>query len=717
MASNERIGGAPITNAEMRPLVQVVHDYQLEDLSAKGAFYTWTNKHEHGTKVYSRLDRMLFNVDWMDCFPDSYVHFLPEGLIDHCPSLIHFEGEIHRRGNPFKYFNMWSLAPDYDNIVRTGWHREWKGTLMFRVVQKLKSLKPDLKKLNKEQFGDIENLTHIAELALNQFQTMVVQDPLNEELCLSEKECATELTELRKARDQYLRQKTKCEWMEHGDDNTAYFHACTSKEVSSINQRVVRAGPILTKEHCDLLIAPITGEEVKNAMFGILGTKAPGPDGYSSQFFKDNWGIVGNDVIAVVQGAFQSGQLLKQCNNTIITLIPKVDLPENVLQFRPIAYYNTIYKCLSKVLCARLGQILPEVISASQSAFIKGRDIVGNILICQDLNKLYNRKTSSPRIMMKLDLQKAYDSLIKEIEVASGIKRGVVPFRYLGVNVSLKRLYVMDCNCLVEKVVDRIRSLGSRKLSYAGRVMLIKAVLQTLHSYWARIFILPKTVIGKIEAICRAYLWHGSDHKESSGLVSWENICQSKKHGGLGLKDLHVWNLATIGKYAWWIAQKEDHLWVRWVNAVYIKSTGWMEYKPRMGSSWAWRKICQVKDTIKDYLFTGDGLEKYSIQESYLKLKPDGMQVQSLQRKVKQRAILISSLTVYIVRSASYWLLTGVRSVYLRIRNLSILDGYVWRPEVLVTRVKRDVQSRLYHCDVRSKKTNVINWIEYLKKP
>ncbi|XP_074301502.1 uncharacterized protein LOC141632896 [Silene latifolia] len=120
MARNERIGGVPITNAEMRPLVQVVHDCQLEDLSAKGAFYTWTNKHEHETKVYSRLDRMLINVDWMDCFPDSYVHFLPEGLFDHCPSLIHFEGEIHRRGKPFKYFNMWSLEPDYDNIVRTG---------------------------------------------------------------------------------------------------------------------------------------------------------------------------------------------------------------------------------------------------------------------------------------------------------------------------------------------------------------------------------------------------------------------------------------------------------------------------------------------------------------------------------------------------------------------------------------------------------------------
>ncbi|XP_074300880.1 uncharacterized protein LOC141632216 [Silene latifolia] len=350
----------------------------------------------------------------------------------------------------------------------------------------------------------------------------------------------------------------------------------------------------------------------------------------------------------------------------------------------------------------------------------------------------------------------------------------------------------MDCNCLVERVVDRIRSLGSRKLSYPGRVMLIKAVLQTLHSYWARIFILPKTVIGRIEAICRAYLWHGSDHKEIPALVSWKQICHSKNHGGLVLKDLHVWNLATIGKYAWWIAQKKDHLWVRWVNAICIKSTDWMAYKPRKGSSWAWRKICQVKDIIRDYLFTWDGLEKYNIKESYLRLKPDGMKVHWYPWMLNRWILPKYSFTCWLI--AHQRLLTQDRLIRMKIahsnccflcgsqeenhphlffdclyskkclhmianwckvrlpdsnyiqwqvdwrqaaacrkkvtamilaclmyhvwqiRNISRMDGYVWRPEVLFNRVKYEVKSRLYHCDIRSKNVNVINWIEYLKK-
>ncbi|XP_074266470.1 uncharacterized protein LOC141589743 [Silene latifolia] len=99
------------------------------------------------------------------------------------------------------------------------------------------------------------------------------------------------------------------------------------------------------------------------------------------------------------------------------------------------------------------------------------------------------------------------EGLVKEVERATGMCRGNVPFRYLGVSVSPKRLSVMDCNCLVDKVVDRIRGLGSKQISYAGRVVLIQSVLSTL-SYWARIFILPKMMIKRIEAICRDYLWH-----------------------------------------------------------------------------------------------------------------------------------------------------------------------------------------------------------------
>ncbi|XP_074289100.1 uncharacterized protein LOC141614240 [Silene latifolia] len=173
MDGHERIGGAPVTNAEIRPLYQVVHDCQLADLSAKGSFYTWNNKHECGTKVYSRLDRILINADWLLCFPDSFTHFLPEGVFDHCPGIVNFELPCQRRGQPFKYFNMWSLAPRYKDIVKSGWDKTYHGSPMYCVVKKLKDLKVGLKKLNREQFGDIENLTHVLEIFSGKIQELL----------------------------------------------------------------------------------------------------------------------------------------------------------------------------------------------------------------------------------------------------------------------------------------------------------------------------------------------------------------------------------------------------------------------------------------------------------------------------------------------------------------------------------------------------------------
>lgn len=77
---------------------------------------------------------------------------------------------------------------------------------------------------------------------------------------------------------------------------------------------------------------------------------------------------------------------------------------------------------ISKVLCSRLKESLPNIISPSQSAFIEERSIVQNILICHDLVRLYNRKATTSSCLIKIDLKKAYDSVewvfVKEIMMA-----------------------------------------------------------------------------------------------------------------------------------------------------------------------------------------------------------------------------------------------------------------------------------------------------------
>ena len=91
--------------------------------------------------------------------------------------------------------------------------------------------------------------------------------------------------------------------------------------------------------------------------------KAPGPDGMPPLFYQTFWPDIGMEVSDAVLSCLNSGNLLKSIDHTFITLIPKVNNPETVAQFRPISLFNVIYKILSKVIANRLKPILKSIIS------------------------------------------------------------------------------------------------------------------------------------------------------------------------------------------------------------------------------------------------------------------------------------------------------------------------------------------------------------------
>ena len=103
-------------------------------------------------------------------------------------------------------------------------------------------------------------------------------------------------------------------------------------------------GLVWSYEHLNILNSRITQEEIKSAMFSINDSKAPGPDGFSSLFFKRAWNIVGSEVSDAVAGFFRSRCILPEINYTIIALVPKVPNPSSMHDYKPISCCNTIYK-------------------------------------------------------------------------------------------------------------------------------------------------------------------------------------------------------------------------------------------------------------------------------------------------------------------------------------------------------------------------------------
>ena len=136
---------------------------------------------------------------------------MPEGLYDHCPCIVRFDKVIIRRAKAFKYFNMWKLDENFETTIDSIWRQEVDGNMMFRVVYKMKQLKKAFRRMDNENFSDIEKRVDLMQLALQQCQQNLWDDPLNQDLLTVEKCYATELTKFKKKKDDYLQQKSKCD--------------------------------------------------------------------------------------------------------------------------------------------------------------------------------------------------------------------------------------------------------------------------------------------------------------------------------------------------------------------------------------------------------------------------------------------------------------------------------------------------------------------------
>lgn len=89
----------------------------------------------------------------------------------------------------------------------------------------------------------------------------------------------------------------------------------------------------------DFLTATVT-KEVYNTIKHMPTNKSHGPDGFTADFFKSSWDIIGELVTAVVQEFFTTGQILKELNASVISLISKCQNPTKVSEFRPISFCN-----------------------------------------------------------------------------------------------------------------------------------------------------------------------------------------------------------------------------------------------------------------------------------------------------------------------------------------------------------------------------------------
>ncbi|XP_019261217.1 PREDICTED: uncharacterized protein LOC109239150 [Nicotiana attenuata] len=138
-------------------------------------------------------------------------------------------------------------------------------------------------------------------------------------------------------------------------------------------------------------------------------TSAAGPDAMNGKFYQSCLEVIKEDLFNVVLAFFKGSPMPRFMTSACLVFLPKVENPNSLTEFRPIILSNFVNKIISKVIGTRLGPILPRIISANQSGFVKSRNISENIMLAREIFHGIKKPNVGSNVVIKLDMEKAYD--------------------------------------------------------------------------------------------------------------------------------------------------------------------------------------------------------------------------------------------------------------------------------------------------------------------
>ncbi|KAL0289339.1 UNVERIFIED_CONTAM: hypothetical protein Sangu_2620000 [Sesamum angustifolium] len=198
--TEKQLGVTP-TWYELKDFADCCLSLGLNDAPTTGCYFTWYSNSE-SNPVWCKLDRVLFNNEWLEAGLRCNAHFSPPGcLSDHSPD--------HQ---------------DFMATVENGWNLNVDGTAQFCLCRKLKALKGHLKAFNNLHFSHISVRAKDADLALQDAQIQLESDPENTTIRDSVSELRKKAVFLAEAERHFYYQKAKLHFLKMGDRNTKFFH-------------------------------------------------------------------------------------------------------------------------------------------------------------------------------------------------------------------------------------------------------------------------------------------------------------------------------------------------------------------------------------------------------------------------------------------------------------------------------------------------------------
>jgi hypothetical protein len=174
--------------------------------------------------------------------------------------------------------------------------------------------------------------------------------------------------------------------------------------------------------------------------------------------------------------------------------------------------------------------------------------------------------------------------------------------KYLGMPSDIGRSTNGAFKYLKDRIWKWIQGWLEQTLASGGKEVLIKSVAQVIPTFSMSCFKLPRGLCLAINSMLRNFWWGSKGGKRKLCWVLWETMCSPKYSGGMGFRDIELFNLALLARQAWRILQNPEALSSRILKAVYFPEVEFLEAQLGSSPSHVWRAIVEGRDAVKQGL-------------------------------------------------------------------------------------------------------------------
>eukprot|EP00253_Pinus_taeda_P021742 PITA_21742 len=354
-----------------------------------------------------QLDQLLIKESLMDKFELIRQWVGSRGILDHLPVYLEITSICPKPRAPFKFNSTWLRYEDYHHIVIETWQEgsliKGRSVVEYFAGNLLRLKKRTIEWAKKKKKKDEESLKNI-EAELARLEESHRGGFVSAEAKSHVVQLESEILEILKEREETWRLKCKAIWLQARDKNT--------KKIQQYAKQIIKVANLslrfVDEESAEDLNKSVTLGELEAVLKWFRKDKSPGPNGWPMEFCLAFFDLIGQDLLRAIEDCQMNGRMHDVFNATFIALIPNLDKPSTLNDFRPISLCNCISKIIAKIITNRIKPILSQHISQEQFAFLDNRQIHEAIGIAQE--GLHSLKIKNLKGMIfKIDLSKAYD--------------------------------------------------------------------------------------------------------------------------------------------------------------------------------------------------------------------------------------------------------------------------------------------------------------------